>query len=173
MSTIYPWVQRKFDLNYPAEKFYDLLERLRGTPARTEDLVKDLTQEQLITKVDDGWTIQQNIGHLIDLGYLPRTRLMQILAGETELIPADMTNRQTNEANHNERKIADLLADFRTERMELVAEFEKLGPEEWGKSARHPRINQQMRIVDIVYFDSEHDDYHLARISALRRRLLA
>ena len=26
-----------------------------------------------------------------------------------------------------------------------------------------------MRIVDIAYFDSEHDDYHLARISELIR----
>jgi hypothetical protein len=42
---------------------------------------------------------------------------------------------------------------------------------DWEKAALHPRLRQPMRIVDIAYFDSEHDDYHLARISELARNL--
>lgn len=29
-----------------------------------------------------------------------------------------------------------------------------------------------MSIVDIVYFDSEHDDYHLARVGELIRKFI-
>jgi hypothetical protein len=33
----------------------------------------------------------------------------------------------------------------------------------------HPRLNQPMRVVDLLFFVAEHDDYHLARISELIR----
>lgn len=83
-----------------------------------------------------------------------------------------MTNKQSNEADHNARSIIDLLAEFRTERAALVAKFESLEESDWGRSALHPRIQQPMRIVDIAYFDAEHDDYHLARIGELVRILV-
>lgn len=163
------WIERTFTLDFPAAKFPDLLERVRGTPARIEALVRSLSADVLTRRDGKGWSIQENIGHLLDLGYLPLRRIEQILAGETELIAADMTNRKTNEADHNARNVQDLLADFRSERATLVARFESLDESDWAKSARHPRLNQPMRVVDIAYFDSEHDDYHLARISKLIR----
>jgi hypothetical protein len=118
-----------------------------------------------------GWSIQENVGHLIDLGYLPIQRIDQILAGEKELIAADMKNQKTNQARHNDREIRELLAEFRADRTRLVARFESLSEEDWAKSALHPRIKLAMRIVDIAYFDSEHDDYHLGRIGELLRSI--
>ena len=35
----------------------------------------------------------------------------------------------------------------------------------------HPRLERPMRLIDMMFFHAEHDDYHLARISELRRRL--
>jgi hypothetical protein len=35
--------------------------------------------------------------------------------------------------------------------------------------AIHPRLNKPMRLVDMLFFQAEHDDYHLARISDLIR----
>ncbi len=165
----WPWIERTFTLDFPAAKFPDLLERVRGTPARIEARVRGLSADVLTRRDGKGWSIQENIGHLLDLGYLPLRRIEQILAGEAELIAADMSNRKTREADHNTRNIQELLADFRSERATLVARFESLDESDWAKSARHPRLDQPMRIVDIAYFDSEHDDYHLARISELIR----
>ena len=166
----WPWIERAFTFDYPPGKFPDLLERCRGTPARIEERIKGLAGETLVRSDGHGWSIQQNIGHLIDLGYLALDRTEQILRGEEVLIAADMSNRKTNTAMHNDREIAELIAEFRAERGRLVAKFEGLCEEDWGKSALHPRIKQPMRIVDIVYFDSEHDDYHLARIGELVRK---
>jgi hypothetical protein len=134
-----------------------------------EALVQGLPPGLLIRSHGGGWSIQQNIGHLIDLGYLPLKRIDQILAGEETLIAADMSNAATNSARHNERPIDELLAEFRRDRAELVARFESLDESDWAKSALHPRLKTPMRIVDIACFDSEHDDYHLARISELIR----
>lgn len=166
----WPWVERTFNFDFPASKFPDLLERCRGTPARVEERVGGLSREVLVRSDGPGWSIQQNIGHLIDLGYLPMDRIEQILGGEEVLIAADMTNERTHQANHNDRKITELLAELRAERGRLVARLEALSQEDWAKSALHPRIKQPMRIVDIVYFDSEHDDYHLARVGELIRK---
>lgn len=166
-----PWIERTFNFDYPEARFPDLMERTRGTPARVEDRVKGLDESLLGRSDGHGWSIKQNIGHLIDLGYLAFQRTDQILAGESVLIAADMNNQKTNEATHNQRPIADLLADFRSDRAALVTKLESLHERQWGLSAMHPRIKQPMRIVDIVYFDSEHDDYHIARISELIRNL--
>jgi hypothetical protein len=36
-------------------------------------------------------------------------------------------------------------------------------------TALHPRLRVTMNVVDLAYFVSEHDDYHLARITELLR----
>ncbi len=165
------WTERRFNFDFPASKFPDILERVRGTPARVEKRVRGLSADVLTRRDGKGWSIQEHIGHLLDLGYLPMRRIEQILRGEPVLIAADMTNRKTHDANHNARDINGLRAEFQAERAKLVAKFESLNESDWGRSALHPRLNQPMRIVDIAYFDSEHDDYHLARISELLQAL--
>lgn len=166
----WPWIERKFHFDFPATKFPDLLERWRGTPARLEDRLAGLSPDVLRRRDDVGWSIQENVGHLLDLEYLPAARIEQILRGEKELIAADMTNKKSNEANHNEADIRDLLAAFRSARIKTFAVVESLDESSWSKAALHPRIKQPMRIVDILYFDSEHDDYHLGRIGELIRK---
>lgn len=165
------WTERQFDFNFPVEKWPDLLERVRGTPARVETMLAGIDEALLIQTDGAGWSIKQNLGHLIDLGYLPLGRIDQILAGEKTLMGADMTNAHTNNANHNATPILDLLEKFRVERAHLVRRFEALAQSDWSKAAMHPRIQQPMRIVDIAYFDSEHDDYHLARMRYLMNSL--
>jgi hypothetical protein len=36
-------------------------------------------------------------------------------------------------------------------------------------TALHPRLRVAMNVVDVAYFVSEHDDYHLTRITELLR----
>jgi len=163
-------MQRTFQFDFPVGKFPDLLERVRGTPARLEDRLKGLSRETLTRRRSTGgWSIQENLGHLIDLGYLPLQRIDEILSGVATLVPADMSNRKTNEANHNARDLASLLADFRRDRAKLVRRLESIPEADWGKSSVHPRLKIPMRIVDVAYFDSEHDDYHLGSIGELIR----
>jgi len=168
--TKWPWIERKFCFDFPVTKWPDLLERVRGTPARIEERVAGLSREILTRRRDGkGWSIQENIGHLIDLGYLPVRRIEQILAGDESLIAADMENRATREADHHARDIGELLSTFRRDRAELVDLIESLSEEDWSRSGVHPRLKTPMRIVDIAYFDAEHDDYHLGRIGELIR----
>jgi len=164
------WTERKFSFDYPAAKWPDLMERVRGTPARIEERVRGLPKDVLTRRENGkGWSIQENIGHVIDLEDIHLRRIEEILAGKAVLVAADMTNRKTHEADHNAKDIRALCAELRAERARLVAQFEGLSESDWGKSALHPRLKQPMRIVDIACFTAEHDDYHLARVGELIR----
>jgi hypothetical protein len=80
-----------------------------------------------------------------------------------------MSNRKTYDASHNDVPVASILTAFRTARRELVDRLESLDAEVFAQSALHPRLNVQMRLVDMLFFQAEHDDYHLARISELKK----
>jgi hypothetical protein len=116
------WADRRFSFDLPEALFPVVVERLRGTPARIEDKVRGLSPAVLIRRDGGAWSIQEHIGHLLDLDELHAGRLDDFLAGAAVLRPADMTNRKTWEANHNARPIADLLRDFRRERERFVGD---------------------------------------------------
>ncbi len=165
----WPWFERHFNFDYPPEKFPDLLERLRGTPLRVEALIAGVRPQLLTADDGQGWTIQQNIGHLIDVETLWVRRFEQLVAGESNLVAADLTNAATNAADHNNRSIDDLLASFCEGRYEFTSRLETQSEDMWFRSAVHPRLEKQMRLVDLVHFTCEHDDYHLARIRQIVR----
>lgn len=163
------WTERRFDFTFPAGLYPEMIERLRGTPARLEDRIGSLPAELLQRRDGERWSIQENAGHLLDLESLVMERLDQYLAGVTELHAADMSNRKTYQADHNRVPVATILSDFREQRMKIVARLDDLDAEVFARSAFHPRLAVQMRLVDMVFFQAEHDDYHLTRISELVR----
>ncbi len=165
------WVDRKFDFTLPETLFPLVVERLRGTPARIEDKVRSLPPVILTRRDGDAWSIQEHIGHLLDLDELHAGRLDDLLAGSEDVRPADMTNRKTWEARHNERPIEDLLRDFRRERLAFVAHLDAWDPELISLTALHPRLQQPMRVLDMALFTAEHDDHHLTRMTELARRV--
>ncbi|HJX29706.1 MAG TPA: DinB family protein [Thermoanaerobaculia bacterium] len=164
------WTERKFDFTIPEALFPVVVERLRGTPARLEDRVRGLPPDILTRRDGDAWSIQEQIGHLLDLDELHSGRLDDFLAGAEVLRAADMANRKTWEARHNERPIEELLAGFRRERMCFVARLDAWDPDLVSLTALHPRLGKPMRVLDMAFFTAEHDDHHLAEITKLIRR---
>ena len=167
------WTDRRFSFDFPAGIYPEMIERMRGTPARLEDLLAGLSPETLTAQVDGRWSMQENAGHLLDLESLISQRVDEYLAGSTILHAADMSNRKTYEATHNDVPVASILIAFRSARHDLVNRLESLDADLFAQSALHPRLNVQMRLVDMLFFQAEHDDYHLARISELRKLLAA
>jgi uncharacterized damage-inducible protein DinB len=163
------WFERQFSFELPLWMYPNVMERLRGTPARLEDRVRGFPRELLVRRVDDGWSIQEHAGHLLDLEELELRRLEDYAAGRETLAPADPQNRKTYRAEHNSREISDILAAFRRERMEFVERLEALDEEFIQRSAFHPRLQVPMRVIDLAFFKAEHDDHHLARITELMR----
>jgi len=165
------WFERSFDFSKDQNIFPSIVERLKGTPARLEEKFRSIPREILETKVDNTWSIKENVGHLIDLELLWQGRLEDIKNGEIEMRPTDLANRKTDEANHNEQSIEKLLRDFREIRERTVSIIEDLDEETIFKSALHPRLKTPMRTMDLFLFVAEHDDHHLARITELVKLL--
>ncbi len=164
-----PWVQRRFTFDFAVETAADVVERFRGTPARVEEKVRGLPGAALTWRDGKGWSIQENIGHLLDLEPLWDTRLQDFLAGKPELSAADITNRRTNEAGHNSARIEDLLGAFRSHRERQAAQLDGLAESDFARISVHPRLKMNMRLIDAVAFVCAHDDYHLARMTDLAR----
>jgi hypothetical protein len=115
--------------------------------------------------------MQENAGHLLDLESLVSQRIDEYLAGNAALHAADMSNRKTYDASHNDISIDTILKAFRAARQEIVDRLESFDAEIFARSALHPRLNVPMRLVDMLFFQAEHDDYHLARISELKKNV--
>lgn len=168
-SQIPAWFERKFEFNFPVAQYLTLCVRLSGTPSRLEEMVRHVSREVLVRKVADKWSAQEHAGHLLDLESLWMSRVDDFLNDQASLTVADLTNRRTNEANHNVRQLSKILKGFRTARGRLIDCLVELPPGCFGRSKEHPRLNQPMRLVDHLYFVAEHDDHHLARIWEMTR----
>ncbi len=159
------WFDRTFVLCLPANEFPELLERLRGTPARLEERVRAIGREALIARPAGDWSIQEHAGHLLELEPLWRTRLEDMLRKAPDMRAADLENRGTYEARYNDRPVQEVLDGFRTAREGLVARLEGLDAAALDLGALHPRLRESMNVVGLCLFVAEHDDHHLATIT--------
>jgi uncharacterized damage-inducible protein DinB len=164
VSQVPAWFERKFDFTFPVEEFPNLCVRLRGTPARLEELLRDVPPDVLLRKPGDKWSVQEHAGHLLDLEPLWMARVDDFLSDADTLTVADLSNLKTHQANHNARELAGILSEFRTARIQLLAHLDKLQTALFAHTKLHPRLRQPMRLVDHLYFVAEHDDHHLATI---------
>jgi uncharacterized damage-inducible protein DinB len=164
MTQVPNWFERKFEFSFPVELYPNLCVRLRGAPARLEEILRAHPHEQRVQRREEKWSAQEHAGHLADLEPLWMARVEDYMAGAVELTAADLSNRKTHEAGHNARHIEDILAEFRTSRLALVDRVGGLEAAVFARSIPHPRLKKPFRLVDHLYFVAEHDDHHLARI---------
>jgi uncharacterized damage-inducible protein DinB len=165
------WFDRKFQFDYAADTYATFAERLQKTPDRLEELTRGLTKEQLVLKPDQTWSIQENAGHMLQLESLWYGRIDDFLANSNSLTPADLKNRATDEAHYNQHALSDILTAFRRSRRTLTDRLATLAPQDFARTATHPRLQTPMRLVDHLMFIAEHDDHHLARIQEIRGKL--
>jgi uncharacterized damage-inducible protein DinB len=163
------WFSRKFSFDLEAWTYPNIVERLRGTPARIEERLRSVDKATLTRRVGDAWSIQENAGHLYDLEGLWSLRLDDFERGAERLSAADLQNRKTHDANHNSTPLADVLAKFRAARELNVRRLEAYDDRFILRTSLHPRLEQPMRVIDLMFFVAEHDDHHLATISQLLR----
>jgi uncharacterized damage-inducible protein DinB len=170
MSAVPPWFERKFEFSFPTTHYPNLLVRLRGTPARLEEIFRHVPSERRVCRPGPNkWSAQEHAGHLLDLEPLWLARVEDFVGGRDGLTVADLNNRKTHDANHNVRLLEEILIGFRGARQELVNRVGKLAPEVFSRTLMHPRLQQPMRLVDHLYFVAEHDDHHLATIWELNK----
>ncbi|HEY4905551.1 MAG TPA: DinB family protein [Candidatus Sulfotelmatobacter sp.] len=164
MSQVPIWFERKFEFSFPVELYPNLLARLRGTPARVEEVLRSRSWEILVRKPQGKWSAQEHAGHLLDLEPLWLARVGDYIADSAQLTVTDLKNRKTDEANYNACPLEQILAEFRVARAKLLRRVDETDASLFSHAIPHPRLKTPMRLVDHLYFVAEHDDHHLARI---------
>lgn len=164
------WADRRFTVDLPTGLFPNVLERLRGEPARSYDLVCGAQEKLLSVRVNRKCSVKEHLGPLADLHALEERRQREFLAEVPLLSAADATNRVTEAAGHNQTRVILLLERLRMLRLALVRKLELLTEEQTIRTALHPRLQRGLRVLDWAYFVAGHDDHHLAQA---RRVLVA
>ena len=165
------WFGKKFEFELSQSEFSKVLNRLKDTPERIEQLIYSVSPDILTKKIGDSWSIKEHIGHIIDLEELHDGRIDDFIDKATTLRAADMTNKKIHEADHNQKEITKLLQELRTERENLVNRLGGLDDSLLSFVSMHPRLNQPMRPIDMAQFVVEHDDHHINAIIDLSEEL--
>jgi hypothetical protein len=58
------WFDRKFNFTDNQNIFPSIIERLNGTSLRLTDKISHITIAHLTVKINNSWSILENIGHL-------------------------------------------------------------------------------------------------------------
>jgi uncharacterized damage-inducible protein DinB len=164
MNPVSVWFERRFEFPFPLELYPNICARLRGTPARLEEVLAAPSHELLTWRAEEKWSAQEHAGHLVDLEPLWLARVEDYVADSNQLTLTDLNNRKTDEAHYNTHHRQKILADFRAAREQLLKRVDELDPSLFTRAIPHPRLQTPMRLVDHLFFVAEHDDHHLARI---------
>jgi hypothetical protein len=158
-----PWFERKFTFGFAPAMLPFFLKRLEGTIYRVQEKAFHHSEEQLARRLDDKWSVKENIGHLFEVDEISGRRISEITAGQPTLSRADI---QTS-GRYNEMDIRTLIERFAARRREHISRIRSLSEEQLKMTALHPRLKVPMNAVDLSWFDAEHDDHHLVRINII------
>ena len=167
MLTPKPWFERRFDLPTDPGLQATLIERLDGTEYRLIAKLSEPDDYDGSAKPDGKWSIKEHVGHLLLLEKLWIRRARDIVQGKEYLTEADLENTATEKGNFNSYQIEGLIDDFGEAREEFMGLLRYAKPEDLQKTALHPRLKTPMNLIQLGTFVAEHDDHHLAHITAL------
>lgn len=159
---------RTFNFDFSVTMFPIIISRLHGAYPRIKHIIDNCANEKLTAQYYGKWSIQQEIGHLIDLEELHHGRIFDFQNNAPELRAWDGNNKKTFDADHNSKTIVDLLNEFNKLREYFITDLLKFSEVELSRTSLHPRLKKQMRVVDMSFFVAEHDDHHIAKMHYLK-----
>ena len=161
------WFDRKFTFGMPVNMLPFFLERLDGTLARIEKKVAGYPDAVMSNKFNGKWSVKENIAHLAEVDEIALKRIDEMVNGISPMSPAVIQPSR----NYNAQPIHDVVAFFRKSRELNLNRYRALSDEDLSKASLHPRLHVEMNPVDLAWFDAEHDDHHLVRISEILQAL--
>src|SRR5882672_9960864 len=162
-----PWFERNLRFGYAPEMLPFFLERLEGTVTRLEQKIKEVDNKILTVRLNDKWSVKENIGHLAEVDEVANKRIDEIISGVALMSPAVFEPQ-----DYNPWPIEKVLDFFKKNRLSNVAKYKTLSEVQLKKSSLHPRLKVQMTPVDLAWFDAEHDDHHLVKINEILDHML-
>ena len=155
------WTERKFEFNFPIGVFPIIVERLRGTAIRLEAILRDATDKTLNQKMQDKWSVLEQVNHLCNCEEIWLGRVEDILTRK------EIFERRTLKTEPQSEDIQVLLSNFSAARNKLIKLVKNLDEHTATLTINHPRLQRPIRLMDSLFSTAEHDDHHLAKIREL------
>lgn len=157
------WFERKFITGFPTGMLPFYLERLEGTLSRIKSKIKGIPEDVLSYRLDEKWSIKQNIGHLAEVDEIGLIRIDEIRRRLPSMSPAVFELKQ----DHNSKTVEEVIDFLKKNRLANLEKYKSLSDQELENASLHPRLKIQMTPVDLAWFEAEHDDHHLVRINEI------
>ena len=161
-----PWFERDLKFGYSVLMLPYFLERLSGTSPRLEAKLMGIANEKLSLRFNGKWSVKENIGHLAEVDAIANKRIDEMNNGIETMSPAVFEPK-----DYNPWPIEKVIDYFKTNRLTNLKKYQSLSEIDLKKSSLHPRLKVQMTPVDLAWFDAEHDDHHLVRITEILKTL--
>jgi len=156
------WFDRKLTFGLSPEMLPFYLERLEGTILRLEHKIKNVDDKILSHRFNDKWSVKQHIGHLAEVDEVGNKRIGEMISGMQILSKAVFEPK-----GYNPWPIEKVVEFLRKTRTENINRYKSLSLNDLIKASMHPRLNVPMTPVDLAWFDAEHDDHHLVKLTEI------
>lgn len=112
----------------------DLLQILADSYQKTDDLLKDVTEEQANSSYAEGkWTIKELLVHLADTERVFGYRSMSIARGDQTAFPGFEHNDYVPLSGANERPLSDILEELSSIRASTISLFRGMPKEGFSR----------------------------------------
>lgn len=148
------------------------MDNIKKLPARLQDAVADLSNEQLATPYrPEGWTINQVVHHVADSHMNSFIRFKLAL---TENKPAIRPYEETlwaETTDVSDVPISASLSIIEGLHSRWTALLESMSPEQYDRTFYHPGLQKSLTLGECLRLYSWHSLHHTAHITSLRERM--
>ena len=110
----------------------DILEILRNQLGEFADFLGTVGEDRAGHRYETGkWSVKEVVGHIVDTERILGTRALAIARGERTPLPSYDQDEYVEEANFDERTLADLMEEFDGLRRSHLALFESFADDVW------------------------------------------
>ncbi len=115
---------------------------------------------------DDGWTVAEVIGHLLDCERLFLERAKLTMTYDCPDLPFPDQNEDVIKGHYNERDPQTVLADWGQVRDEYLAYLAAIPDDAWNREGKHPRY-APLSLNDQLFLICWHDMLHIEQITRI------
>lgn len=157
--------------NITKQDIQDWISVLKLFPERLENLVKDLSDEQLDTVYrPNGWTVRQVVHHLSDSHHHSYIRFKWALTEDKPIIKAYFEDRWAELFDSKVAPIEMSLNHLKAIHHKLVYFIKGLNEADLKKSFIHPETNSEVMLSYNIGNYAWHSNHHYAHIENLFKR---
>jgi hypothetical protein len=145
----------------------ETLNKLRRAPSRMERLVEDHPDDLLCQAGDGGgWGAVEIMAFLRDWDVVVDDRLTLMLEESNPEFEDEDPDLWSIERDYHAEKPGDVQDDFRNGREALINRLERLGDQEWNRTA-HRSNGDSITVEDLISELAENDQEYLNRLRDL------